>query len=79
MSRASDLTDLVRAARHLPAPDLRRAIRIGAGVSQNQVAVVCGVDRATVSRWESGQRFPRGEHLLTYVQLLRDIQRAASE
>jgi DNA-binding transcriptional regulator YiaG len=71
--------DVVRANRDLPAPPLRRAIRVGAGVSQERMAGELRVTRATVSRWENGERHPRDEHLVAYVRLLRGIQRAATD
>lgn len=68
-----DIATEVRARRRLPAPPMRRAIRESAGVSQLRVAGQVGVTRMTVSRWESGVREPRGDHLLSYVALLDEL------
>lgn len=59
-----------RARRRLPEPAQRRARRMLAGVSQQAVADAVGTTVATVSRWESGQRMPRGEHLRSYAAVL---------
>lgn len=64
----------VRAHRDLPGPALRRAIRQEAGLSQRDFGEALGIDRASVSRYESGQRRPRGELLTRYVELLRALQ-----
>lgn len=68
-----DIATEVRARRRLPTPSMRRAIRESAGVSQLRVASSLGVTRMTVSRWESGIREPRGEHLVSYVALLDEL------
>lgn len=59
-----------RARRRLPPPSLRRALRKSAGVTQAAVAMALGVDRATVARWELGERMPSGRHLQAYATLL---------
>jgi transcriptional regulator with XRE-family HTH domain len=50
-----------------------RAIRQGAGLSLSEVAreVRCSV--SAVSRWESGQRTPRGEAAERWAVLLRRL------
>ena len=63
-----------RALRDLPAPQLRRAIRVNAGLSEEDVGGELGVHRATVCRWELGQRSPRGHLLVAYLDLLRKLQ-----
>lgn len=68
-----DIATEVRARRRLPSPPVRRAIREGAGVSQLRVAQCLDVTRMTVSRWESGNREPRGAHLVSYVALLDEL------
>ncbi|WIB68069.1 helix-turn-helix transcriptional regulator [Curtobacterium sp. MCBD17_035] len=69
-----DLIEEVAAARQLPTPRLAREIRLAAGVSQARLATQLGVQRVTVARWESGVRRPRGQNLLAYVGLLRNLQ-----
>ena len=76
-SVAVDLLErTARAKKQLPPPALRRAIREAAGVSQEDVARVFDppVHRETVSRWERGERTPRGQHLLAYVELLEVLR-----
>jgi transcriptional regulator with XRE-family HTH domain len=73
----SPLWEKVEARRHLPAPDARRAIRVAAGVTQADVALEVGVDRAAVSRWERGERRPRGPALIRYSHLLQKLGEAA--
>ena len=64
----------MRAKKGLPGPAMRRAIRLGAGLSQVDVAEVLGVHRESVARWESGVRTPRGRVLVEYVDLLDQLR-----
>jgi transcriptional regulator with XRE-family HTH domain len=66
----------VRAQRRMPSPALARAIREAAGVSQGRIAEELGVDRVTVTRWETGLRRPRGERASAYAELLSQLKRA---
>jgi transcriptional regulator with XRE-family HTH domain len=66
-----------RQARRLPPPDLAKAIRAAAGVSQQRLADELGVHRVSVARWELGQRRPRGRLLHAYADLLDALQREA--
>lgn len=74
----SSLLDEVRAARRLPPPAMRRAIRQAAGVTQQRIADELGVDRVTVTRWEAGRRHPRGELAARYTRLLDALQELAA-
>ena len=74
----SQLLEDVRKARRLPSPEMRRAIRMEAGVSQTRLAAELGVDRVTLARWESGDRTPRGELLGRYTDLLDELQAAVA-
>jgi DNA-binding transcriptional regulator YiaG len=58
----------------LPAPPIRRALRQSAGLSQQDVADAVGATREAVSRWESGDRRPRGRLLICYVELLKVLR-----
>jgi len=64
------LVDEVRQSRRLPQPAVARMIRMTAGVSQERIAREIGVHRMTIARWESGERRPRGEPRLRYIELL---------
>jgi len=43
------------------------------GMTQAQLAVVVGVDRRTIRRWESGQSKPRNSHLIR-LALALDVE-----
>ena len=73
MTETEDLLRVARRRRGLPDPELRRVIRERAGLSQAEVAAVIGVDRAAVSRWESGERSPRFPHRDTYAEVLERL------
>jgi transcriptional regulator with XRE-family HTH domain len=68
-----------RPKRRLPPPEVRKALRVGAGLTQDDtsdaVAALTGyrVSRPTISRWETGKRDPRGETLIAYLQVLDRI------
>jgi transcriptional regulator with XRE-family HTH domain len=49
---------------------------LAAGVSQQLVADELRVDRATVTRYELGERTPRGELLISYIRLLDELREA---
>ncbi len=70
---APDLDALLsksRRSRDLPPPALRRLLRQRAGLSQEAVAGVLGISRPALTRWELGQRTPRGATLEAYIELL---------
>jgi DNA-binding transcriptional regulator YiaG len=48
-------------------------LRVAAGLSQGEVAGAVGVTSACISRWEAGDRRPRGDAALAYAQLLREL------
>lgn len=68
------LIDEVRAGR-LPSPDVRRAIRRAANVSQVRMAEELDVHRVTFVHWEKGTREPRHDARVRYAQLLAELQR----
>lgn len=72
---ARDLIGSLQAARRLPAPAGRRAIRLAVGATQQQVADELGIDRVTIARWELGLREPRGALRLRYLALLDELRR----
>lgn len=68
------LIEEVQARRTLPTPAQARNIREAAGVSQHRLARELGVARATVARWETGSRIPRGNNLIAYVAMLTELR-----
>jgi DNA-binding transcriptional regulator YiaG len=57
----------------LPPPEIRRARRVGAGLTQKRLAEPLGVSRVAVSRYETGAREPRGEIRRRYAEALEAI------
>lgn len=51
-----------------------REIRVAARLSISEMAAACGVDQSTLWRWEQGKRLPRGEHALTYADVLDSLR-----
>ena len=47
-----------------------RAIREAKNLSQEQLACALKVDRSTVTKWETGDAYPRGEMLTKLADLL---------
>ena len=47
-----------------------KAIREAQGLSQGEVACALKIDRSTVTKWETGDAYPRGEILATLADLL---------
>jgi len=73
------LVEEVRMLQELPKPARARAIREAAGLSQGRIALELGVHRITVSRWENGERCPRGASRLAWADLLDTLRRAVIE
>jgi len=73
----AQILSIARTRRQLPAPHLRRLIRRRSGVTQQEMALLLGVSRPSVTRWETGSRTPRGEVLGRYVELLEILAEEA--
>lgn len=67
---------LVRDLAHSGQARLRRE---NARLSLSEIARTCGVDTATVWRWETGRRRPRGAPALRYLQLLELLKKGADD
>lgn len=67
------LATRLAAARELPAPALRRAIREAAGVSLRDLAQVVGVSHQTIALYEAGRRRPRPLNLVKYAAALSEL------
>jgi DNA-binding XRE family transcriptional regulator len=55
-----------------------QVIREAARVSRSEAAKEIGVDVASIWRWETGRRTPRGECARRYAQLLKQLAKVAS-
>jgi transcriptional regulator with XRE-family HTH domain len=53
-------------------------IRETANVSRSEVAEEVGADPASIWRWETGERLPRGENARRYAELLRRLDKVAA-
>jgi DNA-binding transcriptional regulator YiaG len=73
VNRRVPATDLAR-VRWLTATGQARRIRERAHVSRGELARALGLTGPTVSRWEGGQRFPRGATAVAYLRLLDRLQ-----
>jgi DNA-binding transcriptional regulator YiaG len=54
----------------LPSPTRRRAIRVRAGATLEEVGELVGVSGEAVRLWETGQRTPSESHRGDYVDVL---------
>jgi DNA-binding transcriptional regulator YiaG len=55
-----------------------KALRVHGDLSQSEVARVCGVQPAAVSRWENAERLPRGIPARRYARLLERLEEQAA-
>lgn len=69
---------IVAEAREAAASGAARRARLGARLTQQEVASACGVSAKTVAMWETGQRTPSGTPALEYGRLLRQLARMAA-
>lgn len=58
----------------LPAPTRRRAIRVRAGVTLDEVGELVGVSGEAIRLWETGQRTPSDTHRDDYVDILDQLR-----
>lgn len=73
-SATEEVLARAHAFRERPTPELCRAIRRAKGRSLEEVGAALGVTGVTVGRWEKGERTPRGELLVRYVNFLRRLE-----
>lgn len=67
---------IAQAARRTPSGRLARELRRSAGLTQADVAQALGVNRVTVTRWETGVQRPHGELRDRWADLLNEIAAA---
>lgn len=79
MSRQTLLAE-AKAFAAMPDPAMRKAIRRAAGRSFADIGAACDppVCASTVLRWERGDRQPRGEHLVQYVEILDELRKVVA-
>lgn len=70
--------ELIR-LRRLCATGEAKRIRLRAGASQPQVGREIRRPASTVSRWENGQRQPRGDSALRYLRVLDELATIADD
>jgi transcriptional regulator with XRE-family HTH domain len=68
----------VRERQALPAPQERKALRLGARVSLESLASSVGVSRETARLWELGRVEPSLRHIPRYLQAL-DVLRGGDD
>ncbi len=71
------LIDRQTLRRALPAAAQRRALRLAANLTLDDVAGLIGCTRQAVSNWESGRREPSGRFLQAYTEALQVARRLA--
>ena len=72
-----EVLELARIRRRLPPPKIRRTLRERAGIPQTSMAAALNVESSTISRWESGAREPRDQHLQRDLAALERLAREA--
>jgi transcriptional regulator with XRE-family HTH domain len=70
--QTAELLELSR-VRSLAKLGTARSIRVAAGLTLGEVAGAVGVSEAAISRWESGERKPRGAAALKYAEVLQSL------
>jgi DNA-binding transcriptional regulator YiaG len=74
---AKDLMRLAAARRYCGTGEGRR-IREEAQLSLTDLAEACGVDAATIAKWETGARRPRRQAALRYAAVLEELSGATT-
>jgi DNA-binding XRE family transcriptional regulator len=54
-------------------------LRAIAGLSQTELGSAIGVSGTCISRWESGERQPRGAAAVAYARMLRELAEKVTE
>jgi DNA-binding transcriptional regulator YiaG len=58
----------------LPSPSRRRAIRVHAGASLEEVGELVGVSGEAVRTWEIGRSLPSEAHRDDYIEVLAELR-----
>ncbi len=66
-------------ARELARNGEGRTRRARAGLSQAAVGTICGVSGPAISRWEKGDRAPRGRAAVRYLRLMETLGAAPED
>jgi transcriptional regulator with XRE-family HTH domain len=73
MQALDEVLQRTRQRKRLPGPVERRLLRVQAGLTQRDIAECLGTTAAAVSRYESGDRDPRGGILDRYLTILHRL------
>lgn len=73
--RTTNVERLAWMRRLVAAPGAAKAVREAAGLSQVELASALKVTQTAVSRWERGERIPRGQAAQDYARLLDRLNR----
>lgn len=71
---AIELLDRMRRRAALPTPATRKAIRLAAGRTLEEIGRACGVSHEAIRLWESGRRAPGEANLVRYAAVLEALQ-----
>ncbi|MER7106565.1 helix-turn-helix domain-containing protein [Streptomyces sp. NPDC000229] len=77
MTQTTTTTDAAPSTPPLPSPKERRRLREAMSMTEEQLAQLVGVTRATVRSWETGRTSPRGRKREVYARLLGTARRDA--
>jgi transcriptional regulator with XRE-family HTH domain len=69
----------LRQIRELADSGEARRLRIAARLSQGEIAAHCDTTPSAVSRWENGERVPRGRPARRYAAIILGLSEAARE
>ncbi|ORT59565.1 helix-turn-helix domain-containing protein [Streptomyces sp. CB03238] len=78
MTQTTTTTTPIPSAPPLPSPKERRRLREAMSMTEDQLAQLVGVTRATVRSWETGRTNPRGRKREAYAKLLCAAQEGRS-
>lgn len=85
MDVLDQLIEKARTRQRLPDPLVCRSLRLRVPLTQGEMAEAVAdelgrrVSRATVTRWESGSRAPRGPMRAAYVRVLERLAESTSD
>jgi DNA-binding transcriptional regulator YiaG len=79
MTMKATQAERLQALRELTTSGKAREIREAARLTESEIARSVGAHYSSVSRWESGERMPRGQVAFRYAALLERLAKAKAE